>query len=243
MPWCPQCGKELPALSSICQNCSDEPAAAPAFASPRKPCSNVQKVLLHVMPMSIKSCLLGWAVVGFFFSFTVCMCEHDGSRAYPLSLVGLAMVLISVIGFVQARGDREYLMPIHIALGSAIIPAMLVIIFAAKLGPLSQWSQTDSADVALGLFATPAAAVVGMIRGVRARGQKTASPLLWCMILIAGCCVSAWWLSFTPVGRVFTVPRPGHYSRHYTPPQLDTADATPSASGGVVRDHTRSTRD
>lgn len=239
MPACPLCGKELPTLATICQRCSNMPAGEWTTACPTKPNSHVMKVL-HVVPMSTAAWALGWAIVGFFTATMGTLGTKDLERIYALSDVCPVMILVAVSGMLFAHKDRVDLRPIHTLLGSAIGPGLVLILCGrTAFGPVSEWGIGNIAGVLLCFVVTPASVAVGMIRGVRARGTESMVPLLSCASLMAACCSLAWWLSYTPVGRVFTEPRPAYYTRHYTPPQVDTANATRSASGRIARDRVR----
>lgn len=215
MPECPQCGREYSTGERVCQICSEETA----FAGVPKPITPRAKVL-HVLGMAIHTWMIGMFVPTFVASFCVCLC---GDTEFPLAYVLPTLVLISCTALVLARRDRADIRPIHIALGWAIWPAVggvLYLIFCAS----DPAPQADTSRMLCWLFVvTPASGVVGMIRGVRGRSApEPLSSLFWCIVLITGCCLSAWWLPSAPFARIFS-PRTSTFTIPYTPPQHSAA--------------------
>ena len=223
MTLCPKCGKELAPPSSVCQSCSDEPA----FANPEKPRNGIQKVL-YILLIAIGAWITGLFTVAL-FQFTF-MSVGPEEREYTLGHVLPTLVLISCIALVLAWRDTEDLRPIHVVLGSAVGSAIGFFVWFVWWGTTpSPLLDSDVASLLCWLFVvTPASGVIGMIRGIRARSsEEPLSALFYCALLITACCVGAWMLSFTSIGRVFTGPTTRQLSVPYTSPQHDAAATNP----------------
>lgn len=225
MPWCRKCGKELPTLSNVCQNCPDKPAVA-GLEKPHKPRNGAMKVL-HVAPMAI----FAWVVGPFIIAVVLNMLEpfdaEPGTTVILAAVLGI-MVLSSCIALLMARADTEDLRPIHIVLGSAIGPAIAFVCWLIFRTDHSN-APDELAFLCFALLIIPASVVVGIIRGVRSCGtRKPFISLFWCILLITACCLSAWFISNTFIGRLLYPER--NRFLPYTPPQSSIARQIEHAS-------------
>ena len=165
MPWCPKCGMEMPTLGSVCQSCSDEPAAAPVAKLWRAEALGVAKV----------SVLATIAAV-FAASMLSCMCDNPFNDARFL----LYPVLTAAIsGFLHGRATRGT--PRASAIWAGWLPGSLLM-STCSLAYGMPWA---AAGVAWGMICIPSAFAISASHGARFIAGGAWKQWLWLVTFLA----------------------------------------------------------